>query len=273
LLRLACFAGAERNLQGFAMDKNLRPFLAELIGTFALVFLGAGTVIASQLSINAGKPETYLVSIALVEGIALAVGVTATMNVSGGFLNPAITLMLWVFKRLDGTRACWLIAAQLLGSVVAGLCLRLMFADSVLQSEAHFGAPHLNTQAFGRGDGITISALLSGIGIEVVLTFFLTFAIFGAVLDPRAPHLGGLVVGLALCAAGFMGHGLTGAATNPARWFGPTLWELTITRDAFRDHAVYWIGPILGALLGGTVYTYVLLPAQELKNERSGHGS
>lgn len=247
------------------MDKNLRPFLTELFGTFALVFLGAGTVIASQLPANSGKPETYLVSIALVEGFTLAVVVTATLNVSGGFLNPAVTLMLWVFKRLNGLRACWLIAAQLLGSVLAGLCLRFLFTDGVLQSDAHYGAPHLKLEAFGWGSPSfnLFRALLSGIGIEVILTFILTFAIFGTVLDPRAPNLGGIAVGLALTADVFMGYGLTGAATNPARWFGPALWEYTLAGDAFRDHAVYWIGPILGALLGGTLYTYLILPVHE----------
>ena len=69
-------------------------------------------------------------------------------------------------------------------------------------------------------------------------------------------------VGLTLAALVLMGYPLTGASMNPARWFGPTLWELTtVGGDAFRDHSVYWIGPIFGALLAGAAYEYVLMPS------------
>ncbi len=243
----------------------MRPYLAELIGTFALVFLSAGVVCTSQLAVGSGAPQTYLVSIALAQGFILAVMLSATLNVSGGYLNPAIALMLWVYKRLDGAKTTWLIAAQLIGATLAGLCLRLMFSDAVL-SDGRFGTPHLNLRAFGPPgmETPTIPILLSGIGIEIVLTFILTFAIFGTIIDPRSQRLAGLGVGLAQTAIVLMGFALTGAAVNPARWFGPALWELTIPGShAFSDHAVYWIGPIVGALLGGGVYIYLILPASE----------
>lgn len=246
------------------MDKNLRSALAELIGTFAFVFLSAGTVCVYHLYLHPTQPQPGLVGIALAAGFIMAVALSATVNVSGGYLNPAVTLMLWVFKRLDGAKACWLIGAQLLGTMLAGLVLRLIFHDGVLRS-ARFGTPHLNLPAFG---GILdghpeLPMLLRGVGIEIVLTFILTYAIFGTVIDPRGPRLAGLGVGLALAADVLMGYHLTGAATNPARWLGPALWELTIRPDALRDHVVYWIGPIVGAMLAGGIYTTLILPPDE----------
>jgi len=94
----------------------------------------------------------------------------------------------------------------------------------------------------------TARMMLSGIGVEFVLTFILTFAIYGRALDPRAPQL---EFWAPACpdAVMLMGYPLTGAAVNPARWLGPALWELTLNAHAFRDHAIYWIGPSSAALL------------------------
>jgi len=246
------------------MPKNLRPFLAELIGTFAFVLISAGAVCTSQLAYGSGLPQAHLLTIALATGLMLMVWLPVTLEAAGGFLNPAVTLTLWVFKRLEGGRACWLIAAQLLGAFVAGLCLRWMFADGVL-TEAHFGTPHLNMPAFGgtaTGEP-TVPILLSGIGIEFVLTFLIALVIYAAILDPRAPQLGVFAPGITLIALTLMAYPLTGVAVNPARWLGPALWELTINRQAFRDHAVYWIGPIFGALAAGAVYEYLFWPADD----------
>lgn len=254
------------------MTTQVRPYLAELIGTFAVVFLGAGSVCAAHMPESLGQGPLPLatplgfVGIALATGFAMAVALSATINVSGGYLNPAVTLTLWVFKRLDGTRALWLIVAQMLGAILAGGLLRLTFAGEELLKVSRLGTPHLNLLAFTRQEVVVpkLEWLMTGIGVELVLTFLVTFAIFGTVLDPRAPRLGGLGVGLALASAIFMGYQVTGAATNPARWLGTAVWELTIPTDnVFRDHAVYWIGPILGALLAGLVYTTLILPPEE----------
>jgi MIP family channel proteins len=250
------------------MDKNLRPYLAELIGTFALVFLSAGTVCVSKMTVLQDQPQPYVVGIALAEGFILAVMLSATVNISGGYLNPAVTLMLWVYKRIDGVKASWLIGAQVLGAVLAGLCLRPLFSESVMM-DSRLGTPHLNMPAFGQpvGTSPSFAIQLTGVGIETALTFILTFAIFGTMIDPRGPRLAGLGVGLAMTACVLMGYALTGAAANPARWFGTAVWEMTIpgveARAAFADHAVFWIGPVVGALLAGGIYTTLILPPEE----------
>jgi aquaporin Z len=240
------------------MDKNLRANLAELFGSFLLVFFAAGTACAAHLT---GDHQLESVGVALATGLTLAVVLTATFPVSPGCLNPALTLTFWVFKRLEGRRAAALIAMQLMGGVLAGLVIRKSFAESVLLS-AHCGTPHL-TPAL-TSEGVTTLSLLSGVGIEVLLTYLVTVAVFATLLDPRAPRLGGLIVGLAQAAVVLFGYRLTGGSANPARWFGPVVWELTLKPAGadgpgpLADHAVYWAGPALGALLGAFVYTAVL---------------
>jgi glycerol uptake facilitator-like aquaporin len=259
---------AARGMKGTAMDKNLRPYLAELIGTFALVFLGAGTACMYNLAILPGQPQPYVVGVALADGFILAAMLSATVHISGGFLNPAVTLMLWVYKRLDGERFAWLLGAQLLGAVLAGLCIRVLFTENVLTA-SYMGAPHMTLPAFGL-ESMEVKpgllTLLTGIGIEAALTFILTFAIFATLIDPRGPRLGGLMVGLTQAAIVLMAFGLTGGCANPARWFGPWVCEFTVPTlqgRAMFDQVVYWVGPIAGALLAGGVYTTLILPAEE----------
>jgi MIP family channel proteins len=241
------------------MDTSLRPYVAELVGTFAVVFVSAGAVCAAYLPIGVPLDVTGL---ALAYGLVVAVALSCTINVSGGYLNPAITIALWVLRRIEHRQAAWLLAAQLLGSALAGGALRLIFREDVLV----FGTPHL-TGAFGE---LTFQSMLTGAGIEAVLTFLLTFAVFGTVIDRRTPRLSGLGVGLtlglALAALALVGFRLTGAAANPARGFGPFLWELTYRHGDFREHLlVYWLGPVLGAVLAGMVYTYLILPPEPEK--------
>src|SRR5579883_3317083 len=126
------------------MDFKLRPFLAELLGTFVVVFVGAGTVCAGYRS-EGGQPWLGLTAIALAEGCALAVALTfTTLDGPGGCLNPAMTVMLWVCKRLDGFRTLGYLAAQAFGAALAGLVIRKMFSDTVLRN-AYLGTPHLRT--------------------------------------------------------------------------------------------------------------------------------
>jgi aquaporin Z len=246
--------------QGIAMDNRFRPYFAELLGTFVLVFVGAGTVCAGYLTT---EPRLGVTAMALAEGFALAVALTAAYHVSTCCFNPAITLMHWVFKRLDGRRTVGLIAVQLLGATLAGLAVRVTFVEPVLR-ESRLGTPHL--EAFRNNDKVEMGSLISGVGVEAFFTFLVTLAVFATLIDRRGPRLGGVLVGLAQAAVVLFGFRLTGGAANPARWFGPALWQLTVpelaTQHPLADHAVYWAGPIVGALLGGFVYSAVFLPSE-----------
>ncbi len=130
------------------MDKNLRPYLVELLGSFSFVFLSTAAVCGDWAARMSGQPGPGLIGIALVNGLAYAVALAITLPISGGYLNPAITLMLWVLKRLDGVQTTGLIFVQLLGASVAGGLIRLIFSEEVLTG-ARLGAPHLNLEAFG----------------------------------------------------------------------------------------------------------------------------
>jgi len=241
------------------MDDKLRGCLAELIGTFVLVLFGAGAVCSSYLPSDDYRPE--VAGVAMAEGFTLAVLLTAIFPVSQGCLNPALALMLWVFKRLDGQRTALLIVSQLLGAVLAGLVLRLLFSDEVLR-EARLGTPHLKALLTPTRE-VTLPGLLTGVAVEMVLTALLAWAIFAALYDPRTPRLGGLLPGLAQTAIIVVGFHLTGGSANPARWVGPLVWQFTLPNwqnlAPLADQLVYWAGPIVGALLGGYVYSALLL--------------
>jgi MIP family channel proteins len=221
------------------MRQTLRPLVAEFIGVFILVFIGGGAMIINGYHEGA----VSLGGIAAACGLAYAVAVTATMNISGGHINPAITIGLWSIGRIESRKAGLYIAAQLLGAVLAAVVLRWLFPVS---------AGH-NTQ-YGALSVATDITLAGAILIEAVLTFFLAFAMMGTLVDPNAPKVGGFGVGLTLWVCVLAGGPLTGAALNPARAFGPAL-----IANFWVGQLAYWVGPILGAVVAMQVYERVLL--------------
>jgi aquaporin Z len=248
------------------MDQRVRVFLAELFGTFVVVLVGAGTVCSAYLPSDprfspVGGP---VLAVALAEGLTLAVVLSAVFFLSPGCLNPAITIALWVLRRVDTGLALVLVAGQIAGAVLGGLVVRNLFDDSVLL-EARMGTPHLKALLDPATGSVTLAGLVTGAALEAFFAFLVSLAAFATLFDARAPRLGGLMVGLAQVAVILFGFHLTGGAANPARWLGPAVWQLTLsmpgTVGPFADHAVYWAGPIAGAVLGCLVYARVILPA------------
>jgi aquaporin Z len=217
-----------------------RRLLAELFGTFMLVFFAAGAV----LTTNFPKAGFGLLGIALAYGLTLAVGVTATMAISGGHLNPAVTAAMLAIRRIDLKTAGLYIAAQLLGAVLAAVALKMLLPGGVTKVLA-LGTP-----------AITASITLGkAIAIEAFLTFFLMSAVLGTAVSPEAPKTGGFGIGLTLLIAVLFGGPLTGAALNPARAFGPAL-----VSGQWISQGVYWVGPLLGALVAAFLWEKFLLP-------------
>lgn len=218
---------------------DYRKLIAEFIGTFTLIFAGAGAIVASQ--------GTNLVAIALAHGLSIAIMGSTLGHISGGVFNPSLTIGLWVTRRLPAIDAISYIVAQLAGAIVAALVLVAVF-DETLRTQVHLGTPML-------GAGTSVP---QGVLVEAVLTFFLMLAVFGTALDSRGPKLGALLIGLVLTMDIAAGGALTGAAMNPARTFGPAL-----VSGTWDGHLVYWAGPILGAVAAAVLYEFVFLDKQE----------
>mgnify|MGYP001189755933 FL=1 len=198
---------------------------AEGIATFALTFIGAGSI-----WVVGGD----LLAVAAAHGIILAVMVTATMNISGGHVNPAITVGMMASNRITPKLGMQYIAAQLTGALIAGGILYSIGAGGE-------GIP-------APGDSIIEVSTQQAILIEAVLTFLLMSAIMGTAVDDRAPAgIAGFAIGLTVMADILMGGPLTGAAMNPARWAG--VWVFGYMENNI-DLIIYTVGPIAGALLG-----------------------
>lgn len=234
---------------------NIGKLVAEAIGTFALCFIGAGSICLATY--KGFAPGADLLAIAMAHGIILAIAVSATMNVSGGHLNPAVTVAMLVTKRIDAARAIQYIVAQLIGGIVAGMLVLGIFKGMTTASGTELiQAAGLGTPAFAQPI-TTAGAIL----IEAILTFLLVFAIFGTAVDPRAPKIGGFGIGLTIAADILVGGPLTGAAMNPARTFGPGIVAAMTGNLAvfWSQQIVYWVGPILGAVGAALVYDGLIL--------------
>jgi MIP family channel proteins len=219
------------------MSSLTRRAVAELLGTFGLVFFGAGAVVTS------GTGGFGLLGVALVHAIVLSVMVSSTMAVSGGHVNPAVTLGFLATRRIDGRTAATYIVAQLIGAALAGLALKALLPGPMVRATIA-GTPQIAG---------TITLPLA-IAMEALLTFFLVSAVFATAVNPDAPKIGGFGIGLTLFFDIMVGGPFTGAAMNPARAFGPAL-----TSGVWTGHAVYWIGPIIGGVVAALLWDKVIL--------------
>ncbi len=215
---------------------NPRALLAEFVGTFTLVFAGVGSIAANQMSGGA----VGLTGIALAHGLAIGIMVSATMAVSGGHLNPAVTFGALLGGKITMQNAIAYVVSQCLGAIVAAWFITLAIPGPVVE------AVKLGTPALGNG----VSAG-EGVVVEAVLTFFLVFVVYGTAMDARAPKVGGLFIGLAVAMGVLAGGPLTGAALNPARHIGPAL-----VGGGLGDTWLYWVGPLLGGGAAGLVYHF-----------------
>jgi len=229
------------------MEPISRAWIAEVITTFCLIFIGAGAVVMATNDLSGAG----LVAVALAHGIALAVLVSITAQISGGHVNPAVTISLWVTGKVESTRAMCYIAAQLAGAAFGALALSIV-VPKTLWEQAMLGTPQLN-----RDLGVGAA---QGVAIEAILTFFLVFAVFGTAVDPRGAFskLAGFSIGLVLTFDILMGGPLTGAAMNPARWFGPAL-----VSGTWSDWWIYLIGPIAGGVAAALVYWAAFLRGKQ----------
>ena len=218
------------------MRDAIRHFLTEFVGTFALVFFGGAAIVHASLPGGGG-----LVQVAFAHALILFALVTATMRISGHF-NPAVTAGFLVARRIEPLMAGLYVVAQLLAAMLAAYALR-----GLLPAEA------ITARLGGQSVALDVTGT-QAILLEAIATFMLTFVIFGTAVDPRAPRVGGLAIGMTLGAAILAIGPYTGASLNPARSFGPA-----VAMGDFTAQAIYWVGPMVGALAAAALYEYLIL--------------
>jgi MIP family channel proteins len=232
------------------MNSTFRSCVAELLGTFTLTFIGAGAIIANVP--NGAGGGGGIVAIALAHGIALAMAVYATGHISGGHINPAVTVAMLATGRIAAPKALAYIVSQCAGSVLAAFVLISFFPGEPVNN-AKLGATlgsEANQVALGP---------MGTLVLEAIFTLLLITTIFATAVDGRGPkNVYGFAIGLTIGMDILCGGALTGASMNPARSLGPAL-----VGGFWKWHHVYWIGPILGAVVGAFLYDRLLLVKEE----------
>jgi aquaporin TIP len=217
---------------------GVRKFVAEFIGTFALVLFGVGAILQQHQTQMVG-----ITGIAVAHGLAILVSIYALGHISGGHFNPAVSFSFFVTRRMNAGTMLLYWAAQFLGAIVAACILKQAYFVS--GADVNYGAPVLDPSVRP-----FLAALLEGIA-----AFMLVTVIFGTAVDPRAPAgFAGLAIGLTITANVLMGGILTHMCFNPARALGPAL-----IGGQWQDHWVYWVGPLLGGGAAALLYDKLLL--------------
>jgi glycerol uptake facilitator-like aquaporin len=217
--------------------QTTRAAVAEAVGTFAVVLVGAGASITSGFGLD-------LTGVGLASGLIYAAMVSSTLHLGAGALNPAISIGLWVVGHRSTVHTVVVVAAQLAGAVVAGLLLRYAIPETAYDAAAG-GTPAVSS-------GIAAG---KAIVIEAASAFLLAIAFAATIVDQRGPRgLGGVPAGLVLATVIMAFGPSTGAAVNPARWFGPAL-----ASGTWADWYVWIVGPLAGAIIGSVLYATVFL--------------
>jgi len=229
---------------------NPRAWFAEAIATYALVFFGPLAIILAAVAFGTGLSIQAIVMISLAHGAAIGLMVYTFGHVSGAHINPAVTISMLVTRRIGIKDGIAYIVFQLIGAIAAAASLKAILPD--LGAKVNFG-----TQG-GPSELLNHSAL-SGLAVEIILTFFLVTVIFMTAVHKKAPAgMYGLAIGGMIFLIHLVGVPLTGASVNPARTFGPALisgyWDF---------HWIYWVGPIIGAIIAGLIMNYVFVKKAE----------
>ena len=212
--------------------------LAEFIGTFALIFIGAG---AGALGIGG------LVGVAFAHGLVVLGFAYAYGHISGTHINPAVTLGVWAAGKIDAARAGSYIVFQIVGGIIGALTLRWVLGGT----GTGLGLTQLAQNLSVHDTTISITPAV-GMVLEAILTFFLVNAVMNAGISGKATIPGGLAIGLTLTFCILMGGPLTGASLNPARSIGPA-----VATGNFDNLWVYLVGPALGGIVAGLLYKTV----------------
>lgn len=209
---------------------------AELVGTYGLVTAGCGAIIVSSQGALPG------IGVALAFGVIIAVMVAATGHISGGHINPAVSIGLTVTGHLPWRDLPFYLLGQFVGATLGALTLLGIFGSNALALTVNAPALHVT--------------LFQAVSVEALLTAFLVFVISAVATDTRGiGKLAAFAIGATILVDALWGGPLTGASMNPARSFGPALVSLR-----WANLWVYFIGPIIGGIIGALVYQLIRQP-------------
>ena len=225
------------------MDATIKAAIAELIGTFVLVFFGVGTAV-----FTGGD----LVATALAFGLTVMVMSVTVGKVSGCHLNTAISLAMFLDKQIDAKKFAFYVVFQIIGAVIAGaliVCLTMGMTDFSFETVRNMdlGAN------FVHGTGKAWVGILA----EVILTFIFVLVVFGATDKSHQgvfTEFGGFFIGLALTMVHMVGIGITGTSVNPARSIGMAIFSA----DYLGDVWIFIVAPLIGGVLAWLVYSFIL---------------
>ncbi|HEV2593179.1 MAG TPA: aquaporin [Gaiellaceae bacterium] len=213
----------------------LRRGVAEFIGTFALIFVGAGAAAFGRIEVD----------YALANGLVIAVFVSAFGFISGGHFNPAVTLGFLVTRRIAPALAVWYWLVQFGGAAAAALLLKWILPASV-ENAGNLGVPSLQN-GIASGPAVVV---------EAILAFFLVIVVFATAVDERGAfkQISGLAIGFTIMLGVMMGAPFTGAAINPARAFGPQL-----VGNHWSHWWIWYVGPLAGGVIAASIYEMLYL--------------
>ena len=233
-------------LYGSQIDQShiIGASIAELVGTFVLVYGGTAVAVGAILARPTAGPPYDSLAVALAFGLALAAVVAAVGHVSGAHVNPAVTLGMAATKKFPWQFVPHYVVAQLVGAVLAALATWVTFGGAGARSEAKLAATY---PAQGVGD-------LQALVVEIFITFILVFVVMAVATDDRAPAaIAPIAVGFALAVGVFIAGPVTGGSVNPARSLGPMLVAGDLT-----SFWLYILGPIIGGALAALLYDRTL---------------
>ena len=235
---------------------DARKYVAELIGTMALVFFGCGAAVLAGKTV-AGLSGLGLLGISFAFGMVLLVLVYSIGPISGCHVNPAVTLAMLAARKISARDALIYIIVQCIGAIIGA---ELLFWIALGLPGYKVGINGLGANGF---DAFSpgLYTLQAGIVAETVLTFFFLLAIFGATSKEAPKGFAGVGIGFSLFIVHLVGIPVTGTSVNPARSLGPALvLAANGAGDALSQLWVFWLAPIIGAILAAAVWVLVLSP-------------
>lgn len=216
----------------------MKKYIAEFIGTFILVFFGTGIAVVSGGN---------LIATAFAFGLAIIASAYVIGSISGCHVNPAVSLAMYLDKRLDLKDFTYYVVSQVLGALAGTLALKFILEETIM------GAKTLGANGFLELSAVNIS-MCGAFVVEVILTCVFVYAILGVTKDESKSSVAPIVIGLTLTFVHLLGIGLTGTSVNPARSLAPALVQ---GGEALNQVWLFVAAPLVGGFLAACLFKYL----------------